>query len=47
METKILNVEIQEKGKVIQIKTNRKDNYKFIWLEAEDLKTLADIAGKI
>ena len=44
---KILKAEIQNKGKTIQIETDRKDSYKFIWLDAENLPYLADVSEKL
>lgn len=47
MNVKIKNVEIQNNGKTIQIETNRKDNYRFVWLEAENLPILADMSENL
>lgn len=41
---KIKRVKILDKGKAVEIETDRKDDYKFIWLDAEDLPALADIS---
>ena len=41
---KIVNVEIQNKGKSVQIGTTHKGAYKFIWLDADDLVDIAEFS---
>lgn len=38
---RIKSVEIQNKGNSVQIETDHKSNYKYIWLDANDLVDIA------
>jgi|TARA_B100000929_G_scaffold83675_1_gene65352 hypothetical protein len=41
--TKILNVKIKDGGDFVEIETDNDDDYKYIWLDADDLATIADM----
>ena len=44
---KIKNVEIQNKGKSVQIETDHKGDYKYIWLDADDLIDIAEFTENL
>lgn len=44
---KIIKTEIQNNGKTLQIQTNRKDNFQYIWLETDDLEIIAEFSEHI
>ena len=42
--TKILNVKIKDDGEYVEIETDRGDDFKYVWLMAEDLADIASFA---
>jgi hypothetical protein len=44
--TKILNVKIQGGGEYVVIETDNDDDYKYIWLNADGLTTIVDMADE-
>lgn len=41
---KVIDVEIQNRGKSIQIKTDHQGDYRYIWLDADNLIDIADFS---
>tara|TARA_Y100000310_G_C20298017_1_gene630380 strand:- start:121 stop:261 length:141 start_codon:yes stop_codon:yes gene_type:complete len=42
--TKILSVKIKFDGKLVEIETDRDDDFKYVWLNANDLADIASFA---
>ena len=42
--TKILNVKIKDDGEYVEIETDRDDDFKYVWLDANDLADIASFA---
>ena len=45
--TKILNVKIKDDGDFVEIETDNENDYKYIWIIADDVEIIANFAELI
>ena len=44
--TKVLKTKIKDDGELIEIETDRDDDFKFVWINADDLEDIAIFVEK-